>query len=102
MYGCEELTDAFIEEVVEAHPTVLILAGDLTFNGAKISHEAFAQKIAPIEQAGIPIIAIPGNHDLTINRSAKFHGMMIFQRSGAKRTHLCLHIYSMLLTRWNR
>ncbi|MCR4830942.1 MAG: metallophosphoesterase, partial [Pseudobutyrivibrio sp.] len=74
MYGCEELTDAFIEEVVEAHPTALILAGDLTFNGAKISHEAFAQKISPIEQAGIPIIAIPGNHDLTINRAAKFHG----------------------------
>jgi 3',5'-cyclic AMP phosphodiesterase CpdA len=74
MYGCEEITDRFISQVIEAHPAALILSGDLTFNGARISHEAFAKKLAPIKEAGIKVIALPGNHDLTINRAAKFTG----------------------------
>ncbi len=74
MYGCEDITDRFISQVIEAHPTALILSGDLTFNGARLSHQTFAKKLAPIKDAGIKVVALPGNHDLTINRAARFKG----------------------------
>jgi len=74
MYSCEEITDTFISEVIEAHPDALIISGDLTFNGARESHIAFAKKLAPIKEAGIPLIVIQGNHDFTVNRAARFSG----------------------------
>ncbi len=74
MYGCEEITDAFVDEVTEACPDALIVSGDLTFNGAKESHIAFAKKLQTIKDAGINVIALPGNHDFTVKRAAKFSG----------------------------
>ncbi len=74
MYGCEEITDEFISQVIEAHPSALILSGDITFNGARDSHIALANKLKAVSDAGIPVIALPGNHDLTVGRAAKFNG----------------------------
>jgi chromosome segregation ATPase len=46
---CEEITEAFLEEVVAERPEALILTGDLSFNGARASHEALAKKLAALE-----------------------------------------------------
>lgn len=40
MQYCEEVTDAFMEQIIALSPDALILSGDLTFNGARQSHEA--------------------------------------------------------------
>ena len=69
-----EITDAFIEEVIEEKPDLLVLSGDLTLNGEKQSHLEFAQKLAEIEDAGIPVIVIPGNHDINNALAAQFAG----------------------------
>lgn len=59
-----EITDAFIAEVIEKKPQALILAGDLTLNGAKISHAEFSTKLMQVKNAGIDVLVIPGNHDI--------------------------------------
>ena len=59
-----EITDAFIDEVIEKKPDVLILSGDLTFNGEKKSHEELAEKLKVITDNGIRVLVIPGNHDI--------------------------------------
>ncbi len=69
-----EITDAFVEAVKEEHPDLVILSGDLTFNGEKESHLEFAGKLAAIEEAGIPVIVIPGNHDINNPLAAQFVG----------------------------
>ncbi len=69
---CEEINRAFIDKVIADKPDALIVAGDLTFNGARESHVTFARMLSEVEAAGIPVLAIPGNHDLTINRAARF------------------------------
>ena len=74
MAYCEEITDAFISQVTGEKPDALILTGDLTFNGAKASHEALAAKLSFIENAGIPVLVIPGNHDLNSTMAASFQG----------------------------
>lgn len=71
---CEELVRAFVDEVITAAPDALILSGDLTFNSAKLSHEDLVRRLAPIREAGIPIYAIPGNHDLNCYSAASFSG----------------------------
>ena len=74
MEHIEELTDAFLAEVIEAAPDALILSGDLSFNGARASHEALAEKLRTVSDAGIPVLVMPGNHDLYRTDAAQFHG----------------------------
>lgn len=59
-----EILDAFINEVIEINPTALVLSGDLTLDGEKQSHQYFAEKLKAVEQAGIQVLAMPGNHDI--------------------------------------
>jgi len=59
-----EITDAFINEVIEKKPKALILAGDLTLNGARLSHEELVGKLKSVKDAGIDVLIIPGNHDV--------------------------------------
>lgn len=71
---CEELTEAFLDEVIAQLPAALILSGDLTFNGEMLSHEALAQKLHRVSDAGIPVLVIPGNHDLENTMASRFVG----------------------------
>lgn len=60
-----DITDAFVQDVTEKKPEVLIISGDLTNNGEKESHKELVQKLAKIEKsAGTKIYVIPGNHDI--------------------------------------
>ena len=69
-----EITDAFIEAVKKEDPDLVILSGDLTLNGERDSHLDFARKLKEIEDAGIPVIVIPGNHDINNTAAAQFTG----------------------------
>ena len=60
-----EITDEFIADALKAKPDAVILSGDLTLNGSRVSHEEFAEKLAVLKEAGIKVLVIPGNHDIT-------------------------------------
>ncbi len=70
----QELVEAFVDTVLEKKPDALILTGDLTFNGARKSHEDLAEKLGRIEEAGIPVAVLSGNHDLWNKNAASFSG----------------------------
>ena len=60
-----ELIDAFVDKMIQIKPDILIISGDLTNNGEKVSHEKLAEKLKKIEtEAGTRILIVPGNHDL--------------------------------------
>lgn len=73
MLYIDPLCEAFVEQVIEKKPACLILSGDLTFNGEKQSHIDLTAKLQRVEDAGIPVLVIPGNHDLNSSAHA-FHG----------------------------
>ena len=59
-----QICRAFARDMLRLHPDAVILSGDLTLNGATISHEEFAALLSDIRAAGIPVFVIPGNHDV--------------------------------------
>lgn len=69
-----EIVDAFVDKVTEQRPEALILAGDLTFNGARASHEELVKKLSRIEEAGVDVLVIPGNHDVDSTTAYSFNG----------------------------
>ena len=45
----EEITDAFLAEAAAQKPEALLLTGDLSFNGALLSHAALAEKLRALD-----------------------------------------------------
>ncbi|MBQ7817019.1 MAG: metallophosphoesterase [Oscillospiraceae bacterium] len=70
----EEICDAFVENVINQKPDAVLIGGDITFNCEKLSHEDFILKLKKIEDAGIDVLAIPGNHDVEYPFSRGYEG----------------------------
>lgn len=70
----DQITDAFLDEVVKLRPDALVLSGDLTLNGEKASHKDLAEKLHRVENNGIPVLVIPGNHDINNRQAALYEG----------------------------
>ncbi|WP_054739797.1 metallophosphoesterase [Cellulosilyticum ruminicola] len=79
---CEEITDAFFEEVREAKPNALILSGDLTFNSDENSHKDMVQKLSALQEAGINVLVLPGNHDIDYPYVYKYEGKNAIRMEG--------------------
>ena len=75
----EEIMDAFLAEAIAQKPEALLLTGDLSFNGALLSHTALAAKLRDAETAGLRIYVLTGNHDLDNPNAALYSGAE-FQR----------------------
>ena len=63
----DALMDALAEQAAAIRPDALIVTGDLSFNGERLSHEALAERFRAIEAAGVPVWVIPGNHDINVD-----------------------------------
>ena len=59
-----EILDTFIEQAKNAKPDGILICGDLTFNGEKINLQKFTEKFSVLQETGIPVYVIPGNHDI--------------------------------------
>lgn len=69
-----QIWKAFAEEVTAARPDALVLSGDLTMDGEKINHQELADRLRELERAGIPVLVIPGNHDVNNHRASAYFG----------------------------
>ncbi len=69
-----QLLDAFMDQVIAEKPSALVLSGDITMNGEKINHEELARKLGKVQEAGIPVLVIPGNHDINNPNAAVYFG----------------------------
>lgn len=61
---CEQIVDELIRTAIREKPDALVLTGDLTFNGEKDSLEDLAEKLWAVQEAGVPVLVLPGNHDV--------------------------------------
>lgn len=66
--------EAFVATALRDKPDGIIITGDLTLNGEKISAEKMVQLFAPLADAKIPLYCIPGNHDIHDGWARKYQG----------------------------
>ena len=60
----DPIIDALADDVIAQRPDAFLCLGDLAFDGETPSHEDLIPKLARIQDAGIPVLVIPGNHDI--------------------------------------
>lgn len=70
-----EIMEAFLDEVIMKKPGALILSGDVSFEGERLSHEELAGKLKRVKEAGIPVLVIPGNHDINNPWASRYSGI---------------------------
>lgn len=62
--------DSVIAQKVDGENTFFLIAGDMSYNGERSSHEFVAAQLARLNASGIQTMVIPGNHDI-LNNGAK-------------------------------
>lgn len=68
-----ELLDSVTKHVEDFHPQVVLITGDLTKDGERVSHKLLVNRyVKPMERQGIRVFVIPGNHDVN-NPHAKVY-----------------------------
>jgi 3',5'-cyclic AMP phosphodiesterase CpdA len=60
----EGILEGFRFSVKRESPDIILFNGDLTYNGERESHLAFARYLAELERCGARVYVIPGNHDV--------------------------------------
>lgn len=70
-YGTDVL-DKVLNEYSESNVDILLITGDLTKDGEKQSHLDLAEKLIPLQNKGIKIFVIPGNHDINMANAIGF------------------------------
>lgn len=59
-----QLFKSSLDSVRAARPDFLIISGDMTKDGEKVGHKLVAGLLAEIQNEGIKVFVIPGNHDI--------------------------------------
>ena len=70
----KELLSEAIGKTISSDADFVIIPGDLTKDGTKVSHENFADMIRKIIEAGKPVYVVPGNHDISNGEANGYKG----------------------------
>ena len=65
---------ALVAKALVEKPQGLIVTGDITLNGERVSAEVFSELLQPLREAGINTFIIPGNHDIYDGWARRFEG----------------------------
>lgn len=70
----DEIMQATVDWAIKQKPSLVLITGDLTFNGEQASHHRLATHLARLAQGGVPTLVIPGNHDVSNPNSRQYIG----------------------------
>lgn len=79
LYDLELIVDSFVREVLKVKPDAVVISGDLTLNGEKLSHEHLSNKLEVLREKGIAVLVIPGNHDINNYHASRFTKDKVFR-----------------------
>lgn len=69
-----EIIRKLFDEIIDHKPDILLLTGDLTKDGERLSHELMRDLLRKVDAAGIHALVIPGNHDINNPLAAYYNG----------------------------
>ena len=64
--------DAAIQDIVSKKPDLVLIPGDLTKDGERISHEKVAQQLRYLNRQGIKVLVTVGNHDVNNPETSRY------------------------------
>ncbi len=70
----EAILDSALSDIAGQGVRFLIIPGDLTKDGELLSHVLMAQHLQKLEQAGIQVYVVPGNHDINNPAAVAYDG----------------------------
>lgn len=70
----ETILAAMVDSVLEFRPELVMISGDLTKDGERMSHELVASYLEKITDAGIKVLVVPGNHDVDNPHALIYNG----------------------------
>ena len=59
-----EILDSLVGDILELKPDLVLVTGDLTKDGERVSHQLVAGRLQRLVDAGIQVLVVPGNHDI--------------------------------------
>jgi len=69
-----EIFQELIGEIRREEPDFVLVCGDLTKDGERVSHERLALLIKEIEEEGVAVYVVPGNHDISNPHAERYAG----------------------------
>lgn len=69
-----DVLETLVDEAIKRKPDLVIIPGDLTKDGELVSHQLVASILTRLRTAGIPVILVPGNHDIDNPEGYYFNG----------------------------
>jgi predicted MPP superfamily phosphohydrolase len=63
-----------VSQIKAEKPDILLIPGDLTKDGEKVSHESVVKLIKQISDAHIKVFVVPGNHDINNPEAVTYDG----------------------------
>ncbi len=69
-----EILESAIEAIKKVDARFIIVPGDLTKDGERVSHELAASYFSQLEASGKQVYVIPGNHDINNGAAYKYIG----------------------------
>ena len=70
--------DKVLDEYLHSNIDVLLVCGDMTKDGEEQSHIDFVRKLKPLQNKGVRVFVIPGNHDINMPNAAEYKGNKTF------------------------
>ena len=63
-----------ITQILADKPDILLIPGDLTKDGEKVSHQDLGKLLKQFDKANIKVFVVPGNHDVNNPEAAQYNG----------------------------
>ena len=69
-----EIMQSMVNTILTERPDAVLIPGDLTKQGAMLSHIAMSTFLKQVTDAGIKVYVIPGNHDVNNTQAVRYDG----------------------------
>ena len=69
-----QIMQSMVNTILAERPDAVLIPGDLTKQGAKMSHMAMSALLKQVTDAGIKVFVIPGNHDVNNTQAVRYDG----------------------------
>ena len=59
-----EILETLVTDILDIRPHLVLVTGDLTKDGERVSHQLVVKQLQRMVDAGIQVLVVPGNHDI--------------------------------------